>query len=397
LLPKIEQWHSHSEVRAYFTFIQVTVIFAPTSRLELQARFEDGRPVKASSCSLHDRARAFEWFQTTTDEGSAVFNEVANDKPLEVRLHSSEPGFDSYAGELSAVEVQAGRAFITLKARKNRLGVIRVEFNGFKSSRDTVILLECEPWSPFARLHRPTPGKLKWENQVPPSSPRSTKYRVTISDSSGVFASDWVEVQPGEATVVQATLTKGGEVRARILDARSKPLENAVLRPADGSYLVWDFAAGGGLERFKELSWTTDSNGFVTLKNLPARAMKFEAEAEGKQPVAREIHVDTGRVADLGDIVLDDAIGELSVELRGCKEGQKYVVLMNQPGGTRISRPQMADESGLRKTGLALRRYSVGVSLAEGGSTIVWGEIDLSIGSSQQTLTLDVTAITKVK
>ena len=393
--PEVAQWHSQTEVRADFSVGQVTIVYAPASRFELHVQYEDGTPAIGAGCSLRDRARSFEWGLLVTQDGSAVFEKVVTDTTLELYISSRNIRFESYSEQLTISDIQAGRTIVTLKAQKNPFGLIRVEFNGFKSSRETSLLVEADPWSPFARLYSLMPGLTHWQNQFPPSPARSTKYRVVLSDPGGAFSSYWVEVLPGETTVIRAALAPGGIVKARILDDKGQPLVNAVLRISDGSYLVWDGAAGGGVDRYRDLGWTADAGGYVTLRNLPARNVKLEVEAEGKQPRFFEAQVAQGGVNDLGDIVLDDALGELEVELRGGKADRKYVLLLSQPGGLRLTAPKLFDGSSLRLSRLPLRRYRLGVAFAQGGSTFVWTDVDLSLGASRQSATLDVSTVTE--
>lgn len=157
----------------------------------------------------------------------------------------------------------------------------------------------------------------------------------------------------------------------------------------DGAYFNW--GAPRARSGSEDEGWS-DAEGLLQLGGLPPGAFTLSAEAPGKEPKLVEVVIVSGVSTDIGDIVLPDAEGGITVEITGKKDGVEYSVVVFQPSGGAVLPflPIHGDTCEVRN--LPLRRYRVTVTGKKGGS-LVGEDVTLTQEQRKQSIRIDVSSV----
>ncbi len=320
------------------------------------------------------------------DDGTVTVKRVPTDRPLTCKAFCRRIGYDDGFAEFSVADLNSGQELqiVALKSDKP-LGGIRVNFGGQHSGIDSSVTIESDDG--FVRGGQLGPDRDHWESDKLPAGYR---YRVSIL-GPWAWRSNWIEVETGKVSTVEATLAPGATVRARLIDADAFPVVRGAMRPTNGSYLCY----WGGNPPLPNvpLAWVSDAEGNVCVTGLPAGKITLEAEAAGKEPVSVKCDAVAGQQTDLGQIVLSHAIGTINVELVGTKAGSQYRVFLAQPNEAGVIFPpyRLDDETHVYAE-LPLRGYTVFATLAGGGS-VARAKLNLTPEQYSVTVQLDVSEL----
>lgn len=331
-------------------------------------------------------------------EGRAIVKPIPTDRRLRTRNYETRAGYigrDQHWTYIEPEELRSDQELPIIIPRHDKpVSIIRVVFVGDRPPHGTHVVVEAE---------RRTPQRTR----VPPNRPEWTsgaldgtdgKHRVIILGPMA-WQSDWLTLTAGEETVVHAQLRLSNTVRARLVDASGTPLPNGGMRLTEGSYMQF----GGKYPRSdddgpppvlqRRSVAVANEEGVVTLSGLPHGSLTVEAGAWGKMTVTRVVDARDSSTTDLGDIVLMDAAGEVTIHLTAMRPDIEYAVVLFQPAPGPPLRPfQPVSGNSVIVTGLDLREYTVGITTIRGGR-IVSERVSLSTEQPFATITLDVSPI----
>lgn len=401
LRPNTDSWFLNRNGSISLTMEEnsvVRLVFSPARTIRIRAMYDDGQPVTQSGsltrggplfpfADPEDAAPRGTWSFGLGEDGTATVPLLAVDRPLKCTIFGwKRPGYQNAENvEISVDELASGRELqVVVYPHNMNMGNIRVEFvNGRPAGKSQIFYGRND--------YKPSQGPLAANAEFWQSGPLRAGYKYQVTVLGGMaWRSDWIDVVKGENTVVIADLQPAGSVRARLLDGQSNPLARSVLRVSDGGYL--GFTARGGTTPLVRPDYWTNDKGEVLLAGLPPGRIKIEAEAWLHEPVVMEVDVVGGETHELGDIVLNKAVGEVTVEVTGRRDGMDYAIVVFQPSGVAI-RPfeEFQGDSGTVK-GLALRAYRVAVTTKNGGR-VVGENCELTPDNPNQTIRIDVSTI----
>jgi hypothetical protein len=358
---------------------------SPTATVKIIAHFEDGEPV-SSDAILKRSTGDIWWFKLVDGVGEA--KGVATDSDLQcIILSDYRFPYRKHISDFMQSEVASGRELrVIVRPPEQKQGKIRLEIvNGFLTPGQGV-MLEQQPGYRASQTSSVRAQQASWESQ---SLLTELSYRISVLGEQS-WRSDWFEISAGEVTVVQATLQASATITAVLVDSAGNPINDAALRISDGGYLP--YRAGGKPDIGVQNGALSGKDGRVTLGGIPAGKLTVEAEMWQKEPAVRELDLLPGQTLDMGTLVLDDARGEVFIELVGCADGAEYAVIVDQPSGPTLFPLEAVNGKKHKLSALPLRRYLVGVTFAKGG-TIVWVDVDLT-GQPSQTIYLDASKVT---
>ena len=384
-----EKWYCEPlrcDFRVSQTFL---LVVRPVADLAIRVQYADGDPYQHTGLLEDIEDDGYVCYFDCNEDGVANLKGVPIDRTLAFRttggkLKAGYAGWDaSDLTMLKAHELSSGRELLVVIPRAvDPLGLLRVEFLNKPPEVGTYIL-ESELARSAGGTYRAR-GATSWTS----GSLQPMKYRISFLGEVA-WRSEWVEVEAGRETLVEATFLTSGGVRARLVNPQFEPIQLSVLRLPDGNYFSrpkrTSVARGGVDTRPAE-------PGVTELSGLPPGRVTLLAEAEGKEPVELEVDVVSGTTTDLGDVVLEDAVGEVSVEIFGQKENVEYAIAIFQPSGGLVMPLQPIEGGNGVVRGLPLRMYRVAVTGTRGGSVV--GEfITLTHDEPTRSLRLDVSTV----
>jgi hypothetical protein len=396
LEPKAEGWQGTVTKGEFASESTLTVVLRPTMVVRLRIQYDDGQPFQgrasivglgrfASAENEPNRDKYSRWFDC--DEfGAVLLEDTPVDRPLACRVSSNQmkagyAGFDDHMQRLEVHELQSGQdLLVIIRPAQDLLGLIQVNVPT-QVAQSLSIVVEWKGYPPT------TNERLQVKDGSWRSDPLiAGTYRITILGPLA-WRSEWVEVRKGETTHLTASLQRSGSVRARVVDQAINPIMRGTLRVQDGGYFLYGRATPRA--DMVGIDGWSDADGVVVLSGLPPGPVTVEGEAWLKEPAIREAEVVSGSTVDIGDVVLHDAVGEITVEITGRKDGIDYFIDVSQPsnGSVRPDVP-LTGNTGTVK-GLALRRYHVYVRRSGDGRLI--GEyVTLTADHPSQTVRIDV-------
>lgn len=366
----------------------LTIELRPTASVRIRIQYSDGYPYVGRGLLVGIDDPYANYFDCDSN-GTSIVEDVPVDRALNCRPCSAlKPGYagpnDSQPTKLEVHELTSGRELlVVLPPATNPDGMIRINFLNGYLIRGKYTLQSKQ--SRVAEGSFATNQDGAWIS----GTLQPGKYRATFSGNQA-WQSDWIEVGPGEETVIEATFQVSGSARARLLDGEGKPVIRGQLRLADGSYISWNKAVP---QRGRQMDGWSDEEGIVVLGGLPPGTLTIEAESKGREPVALQAAIVSGETSDLGDIVLVEATGEITVELTGQNEGVEYAIVVFAPSeGPPILPFQVIHGSSGTVKGLPLRTYDVCVTGKRGGS-LVTATVALSRDQPSQSVSLNVASV----
>ncbi|MBK8206293.1 MAG: carboxypeptidase regulatory-like domain-containing protein [Planctomycetes bacterium] len=380
-----EHWWSKSVTADFAVAEPIVMVLSAAKSVSFRALCEDGQPL-TYAISLKNKDIGYSEMPSLAVDGTVTVKRVPIDRPLACKAFCRRIGYDDGFAEFSVADLNSGRELQIVAPKSDKpLGGIRVQFVGALSGIDSSVTIESDDG--FARGGQLGPDRDHWESDKLPAGYR---YRVSIL-GPWAWRSNWIEVETGKVSTVEATLAPGAVVRARLIDTDAFPVVRGALRPSNGSYLC--FRGGKPPLPNVPLHWVSDADGNVCVTGLPAGKITLEAEAAGREPVTIECNTVAGQQIDLGEIVLNQAIGTITLELVGTKEGSQYRVFLSQPNEAGvIFPPYRLDDATHAYAGLPLRGYTVFATLAGGGS-VARAKINLSPEQYSVTVQLDVSEL----
>ncbi len=374
---------------------QLVLTFYPAATVNIRALYDDGQPV-TNAGMLRRHQPAASWSFALTVNGTAEVPNVAIDERLECIVFSQgRVGYGEQRVEFTSAQLASGQELLVIvRALDKPYGALRVLFAGGPAGFGGQVLIESSGRGPSAKYF----SKGQSEVLVWPLWP-GKQYRVTVSSDEVwnrsqpplVWRSDWTEVPERQTVDLIAAFQVAATVRARLLDTDSRPIRNAVLRVFTGDYL--QYLPGKEPQPGVRAEWRSDGHGNAVLRGLPPGRVRVEAEAWGREPVARDLELIPGDDLDLGTIALEKATGSVAVELTGMKDGLNYVAYVGSPlnGGT-IYPFVRAVQGRCTIENLPLRAYYIGATLERGGS-VVAEKVLLAPNQTSLIVRLDVSAI----
>lgn len=394
LEPQTQHWYCATIRTTFKKSDTMVVTLRPVATVKIRIQYEDGSPFSGSATigglGVWSRAGGdiYLRFFRCDGNGLAEMAGVPVDQPLQCVIMSDlKVGYEGYEDQVVRFEpheLTSGRELLMVIARtQDPLGKLRVEFQDSMPGPDSTYVLECEIGLVGSGRFSIGMNSYWLSGGLEPM-----KYRFTLL---GPFAwqSTWLEVSAGRETVVQADLQPSGKIQARLVDSKVDPLKRAILRVPDGSYVNW---SKGRPRLGVEAEGWSNEDGVVTLAGLPPGKFTLTAEARGKEPMILEVEVVAEGTTDIGDVVLADAMGEVTVEITGRRDGVEYAIVVFQPsGGPVLPFQDVIGDTGVVK-GLPLRKYRVTVTGKKGGSLV--GEyLTLTPEHPSQTIRIDVSSV----
>lgn len=377
-----KRWHASRSNAAFLEQETVVITLSATATVRIRANYDDGQPVTHLG-ELYDRLSGYSLMFGLQNGGAAILQDVPVAGPLRCKIFGQKrPGYDNTEVEFSVAELTSGIELLVIVPKSTLTGGVRVEFLNGSFESGSAVMLEQEDGRPQSRtLGRPD-TYFQWGGL-----PGGKNIRLTLIGELA-WRSDWIAVAAGEVTTVTAMLRPGGGARARLLDGQGRPICGGVLRVSNGSYLMYTAARVPMVPS----EFRSDGEGVVRVTGLPAQTLTLEAEAWGREVVARQCAIVAGGVTDLGDITLPDATGIIHVELTGTREGVHYHIVLMQPKGPPWFDAVPVDGAQCTVRGVPLRKYVVGVLPGKYGA-VVSRPVELTASGSEQTLSIDVSSL----
>lgn len=356
-----------------------------TASITVRARFDDGVAVTGDAAFLCPETGGSWNFRLRDGAGEARGVALVQGLQCCVMAQYRFP-YQMHVQDVPLDEITSGRIVeIVVKLPAKPRCRIRLELEDSSLTERHAVMLEQEPGFRAAHMVRIQAGTQSWESaDLRPEG----RFRVTVLGDTA-WRSDWFEVQPGETKVVTARLRQGATVTAVIADAEGVPMPGACLRVCDGSYL--SFSSPGQVSVNPWQGAVADADGRVNLSGLPTGAVEVEADGWHCTAVRQQVTLFDGAAIDLGQLRLGKAGGEVFVEVVGGVPGREYSIVVDQPGGAPVLPAEKLAGARHRITGLASRKYMIGIVFTSGG-TIVWASVDLSAQTSPS-ITLDASTL----
>ncbi|MBZ0138141.1 MAG: hypothetical protein K8I27_17425 [Planctomycetes bacterium] len=364
-----------------------TLVLLRSAIVRISATYDDGQPVTYAGSLNSKVSYGYNGTFALNESGFAEIAGVGIELPLECTIFAGQRlGYSSHRVTFTSAELESGNELLVIvPKREENLGKFKVYFGEQVSRIETSVIIEQQDGTPHS-AGRLSATADSWESD---KLPAGHHYRLIVTGPRA-WRSDWIEAVAGEVVAVHADLQQCATVRIRLLDSDGLPIEGGVLRVSDGAYLIYN--KGRPPSPYAHPDRLSAKDGTVELTGLPSGVITIEAEAWGKQPVARDVNLRSGSYVELGDWTLPSASGTLEVQVVGKREGESYAVFVGGKDGSPI-RPfiPFADDRCVVEH-LAYRTYTIGVTLAAGG-TVVYETVHLSEDSPNQTVLLDVQSI----
>jgi hypothetical protein len=386
------------DTKWYFKYVEVTfseyevltIVMQPAGEVRIRATYDDGQPVTYMG-SLHSEDMiSYSVTFGFSEDGTASIDGIPHSEPLKCLVFAQQrAGYDRHMVEFSPAELASGRELeIVVPRGSNRRGWIEIQFAESVPEGQFTVVLEHDNNTFSPELFPLATGTEKWKSKPLKGG---TKWRVTVLGPQA-WRSGWIAVDGGEITEVSAELRGAGAVRARLLDSSLQPLEYGALRINDRRVLCYSNSPLGLIPLGLPKKWWSDKDGRVQLDGLPVGVLEILAEARGKEENVQEVHIAEGEITDLGDIVLLDAVGEITIQLTNTKPGLKYVATICQTlSGDIVPSASIIDGTYTWKK-LPLAKFHVGVTL-EGGGSVVSKIVELSRYQLSHTVFLDASMV----
>lgn len=365
-----------------------TVLLEPVSVVRIRAQYDDGLPVTDSGWLRGKGAEGYSAHFAFDSQGCAVIARVPVRPSLRCRVFGGKrTGYSKHEVELDRVQIESGMEILVVVPKSGSMGGIQITFPNGRPAGNSVMHLECESALPSPEYRQVAGGveSFEWANL-----PTGRRYRLALLGSN-CWKSDWIAVEPGKVSKVDAELVASGEVRARLVDGAGQPIAFGALAIADG--MSFTFTAGRSAG--PATNSISDADGQVLLGGLPPGTTVIEAFSWGTEPVRRQIEIVSGQSVDLGAVMLIVAIGKIRVKLFGAKPGQEFrvsVSLAEPLSAPDVLPPEVATGGHYALEHLPLRSYLVAVFPASGGR-VVTATVRLTPGDHDQDVELDVSPI----
>ncbi|MEZ5992686.1 MAG: hypothetical protein R3E76_10075 [Planctomycetota bacterium] len=365
---------------------QLSVVMSPAKTIRIMAMYDDNQPVTYMGAlrSLEDGG-----FKTTfglSSEGLATVSRVPIGNALSCIIFAGKRfGYGKFTVILSVDQLVMDREIlIVVPKSESSHGQIRVEFTNGGSGGGSSVMIEER----FGSIRGGVlyPNRSYWESG---KLRLGRQYRVTIVGEK-CWRSEWIELLADRVTVLEAELQAAATIHARLVDIEGNPIKGGALHISTRAYL--GYYAGNPPIPSVPSGWLSDESGKIIMTGLPPGEIALEVEAWGKKITAVTTDLMSGGELDLGDIVLHDAVGEISISITGGKPDMSYVAYIADPDSVLIHPPVAISGDAATIKRLPLRPYVVVVSLAKGG-TVVTQEVVISEGSSSASVQLDVSSV----
>lgn len=366
---------------------KVVLVLLRAATVRISATYDDGQPVTYMGSLNSELAYGYNGTFALNNMGFAEVAGVATELPLVCTIFAGQRlGYSTHRVTFSSAELESGNELLVIVPRqKENLGKFLIHFGEQVSRFETSVIIEQEDGTPHSA------GKLastrdSWESNKLPAGRR---YRLMVTGPRA-WRSGWIEAVAGKVVAVDANLEHCATVRLRLLDSDGLPIYGGVLRVSDGAYLIYN--KGHPPSPHAHPDRLSGKDGIVELSGLPSGAITIEAEAWGKQPVTREINLQSGNYVELGDWTLPTASGTIEVQVVGKRAGESYAVFVGGKDGSPIRPFIPFSQDRCFVEHLAFRTYTIGVTLATGG-TVAYETVHLSEDSPNQTVLLDVESV----
>lgn len=403
---KSSHYYSKGAIVPFLQRGSVYLLVSPLLDVRIRAIYDDGQPV--ASTGLFSRpadpmaaARRPEalanWYFKLSRDGTATVT-VPSDEPLQCRIDAQvRAGYLKHSQVFSVAELDSGQELQIIVGRHvgTPAGTIRVEWGSAGTEWNLIVEGGGLGVRNEVRVDAGQTGVDVW-----PLAPGI--YRVQLSTRGGArgavalaWRSEPIELKARETVVVSAKPEPTATVKARLVDESAFAIRGGTLRISNGQYLQFKKGAPGGSPLPKGV--LSDPSGNLTLTGLPSGKYQLEAEAWGKEPALFEVNLQPGDVIDVGNIMLRNAAGEVTVELSGMQEGLEYSVFVGRADTGGNIYPAIPVEGGrIVLSKLPVRAYQISAVL-RGGGAVSAVRVELTPDQPSQSIRIDVQKLKPAK
>lgn len=314
-----------------------TVVIMRVFAAALRIMYDDGVPYYNGATiqtptAMWDLARAEEVVDSPRErssslplskEGRVTVPEVVEGDSLQLHVTSSRVEYESQAITIPPEQLSKGGEIVVLIPKLTEAKILgRVRLTG-EFPNDALAAITDDPWM------NPIDTFALSERHDSRGLPAARQYKVRVSASTLAWESEVFSLANGETKVIQVPNARAASVRVRVVDAKGNPISGAALMPYSRRHAVFPQQAEVWLTAI------TDADGVAELGGQPSGNQEYRVEASGKQFRRVRVLVNAGVANDLGQIVLEPAIGEIWIELpEGVPEGERIEVELKTPFGT---------------------------------------------------------------